>query len=65
MPSVVNRLIEGLPRRARSHLLAMCEPVELGLAQVLYDNDAQARHIYFPTGSTLSLWTAPGDLPVL
>jgi CRP-like cAMP-binding protein len=65
MPLVANRLIEGLPRKARSRLLAMCEPVELSLAQVLYDRDARARHIYFPTGSTLSLWTSPGDLPVL
>jgi hypothetical protein len=65
VPSVANRLIEGLPRDARSRLLAMCELVELSLAQVLYDSDARPRHIYFPTGSTLSLWTTPGDLPVM
>jgi CRP-like cAMP-binding protein len=65
MPSVANRLIEGLPRDARSRLLAMCEPVELSLAQVLYDGDARPRHVYFPTGSTLSLWTSPRDLPVM
>jgi CRP-like cAMP-binding protein len=43
----------------------MSESVELGLAQVLYDRDAKARHIYFPTGSTVSLWTSPGDMPVM
>jgi len=65
MPSVANRLIEGLPQKSRSRLLAMCEPVELSLAQVLYDRDTRARYIYFPTGSTVSLCTSPGDLPVL
>lgn len=65
MPSIANRLIEGLPRKARGQLLALCEPVELGLPQVLYDRSVEAPHIYFPTGSTLSLWTSPADLPVL
>ena len=65
MPSVANRLIDGLPRKARSRLLAVSESVELGLAQVLYDCDAEAQHIYFPTGSTLSLWTSPAVLPVM
>jgi CRP-like cAMP-binding protein len=65
MPSVANRLIEGLPRKARSRLLAMSESVELGSAQMLYDRDSGARHVYFPTGSTLSLWTLPADLPVM
>jgi CRP-like cAMP-binding protein len=65
MPSVANRLIEGLPRKARNGLLAMCEPVELNSGDVLHRRDLPARHIYFPTGGTLSLWSAPGDLPVL
>jgi CRP-like cAMP-binding protein len=65
MPSAANRLIEGLPRRARGRLLAVSEPVELRLAQVLYDRDANTQHIYFPTGSTLSLWTSPADLPAM
>jgi CRP-like cAMP-binding protein len=65
MPSVANRLIEWLPRKSRSRLLAMCEPIELGLSHVLYDRDAQTPHIYFPIGSTLSLRTSPIDLPVL
>lgn len=65
MTSVANRLIEGLPRKARHQLLGMCEAVELDLGEVLYDRDASARHIYFPTGSTLSLRSSPGDLPVL
>jgi CRP-like cAMP-binding protein len=65
MTSVANRLIEGLPRKARNQLLGMCEAVELDPGEVLYDRHASARHIYFPTGSTLSLRSSPGDLPVL
>jgi CRP-like cAMP-binding protein len=65
MASVANRLIEGLPRKARIHLLSMSELVELRLSQVLYDRDARARHIYFPAGSTLSLGTSPNDPPAM
>ena len=65
MPSVANRLIEGLPRKARSRLLAMGESVELALAQVLYDRDAEASYIYYPVDSTLSLWTSPEDIPAM
>lgn len=63
MRSVTNRLIEGLPRKARSRLLAMCETVDLSGAHVLHNKFALSRHIYFPTGSILSLWTSPKDLP--
>jgi CRP-like cAMP-binding protein len=65
MPSVANRLIQGLPHKARGRLLAMSESVELSLAEVLYERDANTQHIYFPTGSTLSLWTSPEDLPAM
>jgi CRP-like cAMP-binding protein len=65
MPSVANRLIEGLPRRTRNELLALCEPVQLSPGEVLHHRGLPARHIYFPTGGTLSLWSSPGDLPVL
>ncbi len=65
MPSVANRILQGLPPKARSRVLAMCEPVDLAVVQVLYSRDAQAQHIYFPTGSILSLWTSPADPPTL
>ena len=65
MPSVANHLIEGLPRMARGRLLAMSESVQLSPTQVLYGRDAKARHVYFPTGSTLSLWTSSRDSPVM
>jgi CRP-like cAMP-binding protein len=63
MPSVANYLIEGLPRKNRRRLLALCEPVQLGLTQVLCGRGSLARDIYFPTGSTLSLWSSPADRP--
>jgi CRP-like cAMP-binding protein len=65
MPSVSNQLIEGLPRKNRGRLLAICEPVQLSLAQVLFGRGALARDIYFPTGSTLSLWSSPAETPKL
>jgi CRP-like cAMP-binding protein len=65
MPSVANQLIEGLPRSVRHQLLAICETVQLEPAQVLCDRDELSQHIYFPTGSTLSLWSSPGEQPAL
>jgi CRP-like cAMP-binding protein len=65
MASVVNRLIEGLPHKARSRLLAMSESVELALAQVLHDRGAESRYVYYPVDSTLSLWTSPEDIPAM
>jgi CRP-like cAMP-binding protein len=43
-----NRLLEALPRQEREHLLAGCERVELGLAEVLWESDARIRYVYFP-----------------
>jgi CRP-like cAMP-binding protein len=64
MPSVANRLVEGLPHIARRRLLAMCEAVHLSGAEVLHDDNGLSRHIYFPTGSILSLRTPPEVVPV-
>jgi CRP-like cAMP-binding protein len=63
--AVVNHLIETLPRRDRARLLSICEPVELGLAEVLAANDAPQQYIYFPTGSIVSVTTPPEDSPLL
>lgn len=65
MPAVVSHLIETLPRTDRARLLSMCEPVELGLAEVLAANGAPQQHIYFPTGSIVSVTTPPEDSPLL
>jgi CRP-like cAMP-binding protein len=53
--TVVNRLIESLPSSDRRRMLGSCEPVELMFADVLYTPGEPLRHVYFPTGSFISL----------
>lgn len=44
-----------MPRKDRLRLLAVCEPVELALAQVLCEPGQPTRHVYFPTEGFISL----------
>jgi CRP-like cAMP-binding protein len=60
-----NHLIELLPRNARSRLLAICEPVELVMAEVLGEVGTPTRYVYFPTDSFVSLVSAINGRPVL
>jgi CRP-like cAMP-binding protein len=60
-----NQLIELLPRKARLPLLAICEPVELVMAQVLSEVGTSTRHVYFPTEGFISLVTAINGKPML
>ena len=55
MASADNHLIELLPRGARARLMALCEPVDLVLAEVLYEPGRAIRHVYFPTDGFVSL----------
>jgi CRP-like cAMP-binding protein len=50
-----NALIERLPRRERTRLLASCEQVELNLSEVLCEAGTPTRHVYFPTEGFISL----------
>lgn len=50
-----NHLIEQLPRQSRQHLLALCEPVELVLSQVLCEAGEVTHHVYFPINGFISL----------
>ena len=52
-----NHLIELLPRRERTRLLGICEPVQLVLADVLCEPARPTRHVYFPIDSFISLLT--------
>ncbi|MEP6790116.1 MAG: Crp/Fnr family transcriptional regulator [Ramlibacter sp.] len=50
-----NHLIKLLPHKDRNRLLALCEPVDLALGQVLCEPGKPVRHVYFPTESFISL----------
>jgi CRP-like cAMP-binding protein len=62
---IENRLIEMLPRRDRARLLAVCEPVELVLADVLCEPGSATRHVYFPIDGFVSLVALIEDSPAL
>ena len=65
MALVTNSLIDMLPRTARTRLLSICEPVDLVSGVLVSGSDTPARHVYFPTGSILSLMTSSKESPVL
>ena len=56
----INRLLECLTRKDRAHLLDRCELVELTFPDVLAEPGDAMRHVYFPTGSFISLVTSAG-----
>jgi CRP-like cAMP-binding protein len=58
-------LIQLLPGKERKRLLAICEPVELAMSQVLFDSGAATRHVYFPIEGFVSLVTPIDGKPVL
>ena len=50
-----NHLIELLPRADRKRLLALCEPTELVLSEVLCEPGKPTSHVYFPIDGFISL----------
>jgi CRP-like cAMP-binding protein len=50
-----NHLIEQLPPKDRRQLLALCEPVELVLSEVLCEAGQATDHVYFPINGFISL----------
>jgi len=50
-----NSLIEQLPSTDRLRLLAICERVDLGLAEVLCDPGDVTRYVYFPIDGFISM----------
>ena len=65
MPLITNALIDALPRTARNRLLSICETVDLVSGHLVSGSDTPTRHVYFPTGSIISLTTSSKDSPVL
>ena len=60
MPSTLtvlatNRLLAALPNKDRTRLLDHCEQVELVIAETLYRAGEPISHVYFPTGSFISM----------
>lgn len=62
---VTNTLIDALPRAARNRLLSICDSVDLVSGHMVSGSDVRTRHVYFPTGSILSLMTSSKDSPML
>ena len=60
-----NHLIELLPRSDRVRLLALCEPTQLVLSEVLCEARQPTRHVYFPTEGFISLITLVAGHPGL
>jgi CRP-like cAMP-binding protein len=50
-----NLLLDALPCKDREQLLAQCEAIELDIAEMLFRVGEPIPHIYFPTGSFISL----------
>jgi len=55
--STTNRLLAALPDKDSQKILASCERVELVDGDILHEAGARLRHVYFPTGSFISLET--------
>lgn len=53
--ATANRLVAALPGVDRRHFLAGCDSVDLEFASVVIEPRERIRHVYFPTGSFLSL----------
>jgi CRP-like cAMP-binding protein len=65
MAAAENHLIELLPRKERQHLLAICEPADLVLSEVMGESGERTRYVYFPIDATISLVTPIDGKPVL
>ena len=60
-----NRLLAGLPRAESRGFIARCAPVQLAFGDVLCEQEARIRYVYFPTGSFISLISAIDNRPRL
>jgi CRP-like cAMP-binding protein len=64
-PTAQNHLLELLPRVERRRLMALGEPVQLKLSEVLCEPGEAMRHVWFPVDGFVSLVTLIADHPGL
>lgn len=64
-PQVVNRLLEGLPRKTRDKVLKQCQPFSLIFGAVLCERGRPYSYVYFPLNGFVSLVATVGDHPPL
>jgi CRP-like cAMP-binding protein len=65
MNTAQNHLIELVPRKERLRLLAICEPVQLVMGEVLNEPGQPTGHAYFPIHGFISLVAAIDGRPAL
>ena len=65
MAGFQNHLIELLPRAGSRALLALCEPIDLVLSDLLCASGEKPHYAYFPVNGIISLVTAIDSKPVL
>jgi CRP-like cAMP-binding protein len=65
MAAAENHLIDLLPRSDRRRLLAICEPIDLTMAEVLYDCGKRTSRVFFPVDAFISLVTPIDGKPAL
>ena len=62
---VVNRLIDGLPRKFRDGILKRSELVDLTFGTILCEHDRRLRYVYFPLTGFISLVATVAGHPAL
>lgn len=55
MKATDNHLIDTLPRKDRERLMAICEPVQLVIGEIVCEPGQPTRHVYFPTQGFISM----------
>ena len=60
-----NRLLDQLPARERARMIAACEEVDLVFEDVIDEAGGTIGHVYFPTGSFISMLAPMGGKSTL
>ena len=60
-----NRLLDELPAKERARMVAACDEVDLLFEEVLDEAGGTIKHVYFPTGSFISMLVPMGGRSTL